>query len=149
MKDAFQAAVGIDAQGDITGTHFGDSDSIAFVEISVEGFKILQEMENPLRQIDEEGHGSREKLEAAQGMLRSATFVIAGKMSPNFKKMRLNKGKMPIVTSRDLHETLTYLVKNLDAIAAYFEDRKNIYFKIQQGIPAVLRGNTGNINTCL
>ncbi|HOO47486.1 MAG TPA: NifB/NifX family molybdenum-iron cluster-binding protein [Deltaproteobacteria bacterium] len=130
MKDTFKAAVGADALGDISCTHFGDSEAIVFVDISADGFTIVGKINNPLKQTDDEGHASRKKLESAKKMLFDVTFIISGKMSPNFKKMRLEKGKMPIVTTRPLDETLTHLAENLEDITAYFEDTKNIYLKV-------------------
>ena len=130
MPGKIIAAIGLDLQGRVSDTHFGDSAAICFAEIGTGPMPQCQIIVNPLKKVDEAGHGDAEKLAAAQDLLGKVMLVVAGRMSPNFKKMREKKGKLPVVSSLSLKDTLDYLTIHLDEIKAYFADPENIYLKI-------------------
>ncbi|MEA2102440.1 MAG: NifB/NifX family molybdenum-iron cluster-binding protein [Thermodesulfobacteriota bacterium] len=130
MMNTFIVAIGLDKQGEISCTHFGDSEEILYAEVMKGSVRLLEKNVNPVMEFDEEKHGDQAKLNAAHDILGNATIIVAGKMSPNFRQMRKKKDRMPIVSARTLDETLDYLKASLEEIIAYFDDPENIYLKI-------------------
>ena len=125
-----KVAVAIDSKGDITQTHFGDCKTIVFAEISEEGYTVLERTRNLLRQDNDGDHGDLRKLKTARDLLHEVCILVAGRMSPNFKKLRLQDGKMPVISTQSMAQTLEYLTANLSRVVAHFENPDNIYLKI-------------------
>ncbi len=85
--------------GNLSNTHFGDSDKILFYTIDTEKNTITfeKEMDNPLKAVKEENHGSEEKLKKAMELLNDRDVIVSGMPSPNFKKLKEKFGKIPVV----------------------------------------------------
>ncbi len=84
-------------EGKVSNTHFGDSEKILFYTIDLEKNTIEYEkhISNPLKSI--EGHARGEKLKKAMEILKDREIIASGKPSPNFKKLKENHNKIPIV----------------------------------------------------
>ena len=85
--------------GNVSNSHFGDSDKILFYEIDLEKNTITfeKEMDNPLKQVKEDNHGSEGKLKKAMEILKDREIIASGMPSQNFKKLKEKFGKIPVV----------------------------------------------------
>ncbi len=85
--------------GNVSNTHFGDSEKILFYTIDLEKNTITfeKEMDNPLKSFEEEKHGNEDKLKKAMEILKDRDIIASGMPSPNFKKLKEKFGKIPVV----------------------------------------------------
>ena len=84
-------------QGHIADSHFGEADVLLFYTVDTAADESVFERneENPIKKLDEQGHGSQEKLTAAAKVLEGRQVIVSGQPSPNFKKLRKNTAKSP------------------------------------------------------
>ncbi len=124
-----KVAIAITKDGAISPTHFGDADQLLFAEVREGEFRILETRPNPVKEIDEEHHGSQGKLNKASGMMKGVAIVATGKLSSNFRKMRTEKGKWPILTKMDPDSFLNWLSHSLPALESWFNASGNTVYK--------------------
>ncbi len=100
--------------GKVSDSHFGDSDELLFYSVNLETGEVEFErsVENPIKKLDEQGHGSEEKLRAAAEVLEDRSVIISGKPSPNFKKLKEKYGKIPVVvrSTDDIDEVISKII---------------------------------------
>ena len=127
--EGVRAAVAVTEDGKITDGHFGDAPRILKAELRTGRVIVAEEMENPIR-ASGSGHGGERKLRKAGEFLGDVRILVAGRKSPNFVKLRREKGKWPLVGSGDAAEVLEWISRNLEELAAWFEDEGNVVFRI-------------------
>ncbi|MCK5878803.1 MAG: hypothetical protein KAH24_03425 [Holophagae bacterium] len=125
-----KVAIAITKDGTISPTHFGDADQLLFAEVCQGEFRILETRPNPVKKVDEERHGSQGKLNQAAGMMKSMNIVATGRISINFKKMRTEKNKWPILTKMDPEPFLNWLKDTLPELEEWFKDPKNTVYRM-------------------
>jgi len=110
-------------QGHIADSHFGESDALLFYTIdTATGESVFEgSKENPIKKLDEQGHGSQEKLLAAAEVLEDRQVVVSGQPSPNFKKLKEKYGKIPVVV-RSTDDVEQILAK----LTAYFKQVRSL-----------------------
>ncbi|NOZ13641.1 MAG: hypothetical protein GXO69_08365 [Acidobacteria bacterium] len=124
-----KVAIAITKDGAISPTHFGDADQFLLAEVCKGKFRILETRPNPVKEMDEEHHGNREKLNKASGIMKGVTIMATGKPSGNFKKMRTEKGKWPIITKMEPDAFLNWLSRSLATLESWFNNPGNIVYK--------------------
>jgi len=104
----------------LTSKHFGDSELFVLGEILNDGtVNITKQIKNEFKDVDETtAHGSTEKRQSIISYLgKNIDFIIAGQMSPNFKKINMKTKVCPIVSDiTDIQQLLTHLKNNLDVL---------------------------------
>ena len=126
---------------ELTSKHFGDSELFVLGEILNNGtVSITKQIKNEFRNVDETTtHGSTEKRQSIISYLgKDIDFIIAGQMSPNFKKINMKTKVCPIVSEiTDIKQLLTYLKNNLDVLQQLKKAKE------ENGTPDILRiGNS-------
>lgn len=105
---------------ELTSKHFGDSELFVLGEILNDGtVNITKQIKNEFRDVDETtAHGSTEKRQSIISYLgKDIDFIIAGQMSPNFKKINMKTKVCPIVSEiTDIQQLLTHLKNNFDLL---------------------------------
>lgn len=124
-----KVAIAITEEGIISPSHFGDAEQLLFAEVCPGEFRILETRPNPVKQVDEERHGSQGKLNQAAGMMKTMNIVATGKLSINFKKMRTEKNKWPIITKMDPEPFLNWLCHSLPALESWFNNADNTVYR--------------------
>ena len=124
-----KVAIAITKDGTISPTHFGDAEQLLFAEVCQGEFRILETRPNPVKQVDEERHGSQGKLNQAAGMMKSVDIVASGRLSINFKKMRTEKGKWPFITKMEPERFLNWLQDSLPELEDWFSNQDNIVYR--------------------
>lgn len=126
-------AIALDKNGDIAKTHFGDADHIYYLQITDKNELVfLEKKENILKTFEESGHGHDKKIVFAKEVLKDVQFVISGAMSPNFKRLKHKAGIYPIVTNKNLEDTINYLKNNLSKIYEFFTEDDNLVYIIEK-----------------
>jgi len=123
------AAVAVTETGEISAGHFGEAPRIRQAEIRPGRVLVMGDVPNPIRG-GGPVHGSEKKLNTAGEFLKSVRILVAGRRSPNFVKLWKEKGKWPVVGSGDAWDALDWISRNLDTLAAWFEDDDHIVFPI-------------------
>ncbi|MCK5035090.1 MAG: hypothetical protein KAS73_04285 [Candidatus Sabulitectum sp.] len=126
---------------ELTSKHFGDSELFVLGEILDDGtVNITKQIKNEFRNVDETtAHGSTEKRQSIISYLgKDIDFIIAGQMSPNFKKINMKTKVCPIVSEiTDIQQLLTHLKSNLDVLQQLKKEKE------KNGTPDILRiGNS-------
>ncbi|MCK5785186.1 MAG: hypothetical protein KAH54_01365 [Candidatus Sabulitectum sp.] len=124
----------------LTTKHFGDSESFVLGEVAEDGTSsITTHIRNEFKNVDETtAHGSTEKRRSILSYLgEDIDFIIAGQMSPNFKKINTNTMVCPIVSEIiDIELLLTHLKDNFHLLKekqeAKAEKRETSILKISK-----------------
>ncbi len=124
-----KVAIAVTEDETISPTHFGDAEQLLFAEVCQGKFRILATKPNPVKRVDEERHGSQEKLNQAAGMMKKVDIVVTGKLSGNFKKMRTEKNKWPFITGLDPELFLNWLKNALPEVEEWFKDPDNTVYR--------------------
>ncbi|NOY22058.1 MAG: hypothetical protein GXO70_00920 [Acidobacteria bacterium] len=127
-----KAAIAITKDGAISPTHFGDADQLLFAEVCQGKLRILETRPNPVKKVDEERHGSQEKLNQAAGMMKKVDIVATGKLSGNFRKMRTEKNKWPFITKMDPEPFLNWLKDSLSELEDWFSNPDNTVYRTEE-----------------
>ncbi len=114
-------AIGVTEQGQISPTHFGDSDRLILARIQASAYELLDNIPNPLKN-EEEGHAHKGKLEKAKTFLEGVQIIATGKASVNFKRLQAKNGKWPVVSDKDPKALLVWLSEHLDDLEVWFSD---------------------------
>ena len=125
-------ALGLSPSGEISPTHFGDSAEVLLARIDGEGVEILEKRPNPVKATGEKGHGDRAKLGKAAEFLKDVQVVVSGKKSPNFLKLRREKGKWPMTAQGDPRAFLEWLKAHKKEVEAWFADSENQVYQVSQ-----------------
>ena len=124
-----KVAIAVTETGAISPTHFGDAERILFAKVRPGEFRILEIRPNPVKQVDENQHGSADKLNKAAGLMKDVDIVATGKLSGNFKKMRSKKGKWPFITKLDPEPFLIWLIHSLPALESWFDNPEHTVYR--------------------
>ena len=112
-------------QGHIADSHFGDSDTLLFYTIdTATGESVFEgSKENPIKKLDEQGHGSEEKLTAAAKVLEDRQVIVSGQPSPKFKKLKEKYGKIPVVvrSTDDVEQIIAKIVAHFKQFSSLSE----------------------------
>lgn len=104
----------------LTSRHFGDSELFVLGEIQEDGtINLLEKKNNEFINVDETtAHGSTEKRQSIISYLgKDIDFIIANRMSPNFKKINMKTRVCPIVSEiANIKKLLTFLKHNFDLL---------------------------------
>lgn len=114
-------AIGVTEEGQISPTHFGDSDRVILARIQSSAHELQDNIPNPLKN-EEEGHAHKGKLEKAKTFLKDVQIIATGKASINFKRLQAKSGKWPVVSDKDPETLLTWLSEHLDDLEVWFSD---------------------------
>jgi len=124
-----KVAIAITKDGTISPTHFGNAEQLLFAEVCPGEFRILETRLNPVKEVDEERHGSQGKLNRVAGMMKSVDIVATGRLSTNFKKMRTEKGKWPFITKMEPESFLEWLKDSLLELEDWFNNPENTVYR--------------------
>lgn len=140
----FKFAIASSDGSALTTKHFGDSESFVMGEIAEDGtINITEHIRNEFKNVDEStAHGSTEKRKSIISYLgKDIDFIIAGQMSPNFKKINMKTRVCPVVSEiTDIEKLLTYLKDNFDLLKEKQEAKAE---KRETGILKISRGDEG------
>jgi predicted Fe-Mo cluster-binding NifX family protein len=109
----------------LTAKHFGDSEIFCFYKIFEDGTidkgKVI---ENKFIRVDEStAHGSKEKRQSIISYLGGdIDFIVAGRISPNFKKISSKTKVCPIVSK----------IQNIEELLNYLKTRFNLLVETQK-----------------
>ncbi|WP_188020335.1 NifB/NifX family molybdenum-iron cluster-binding protein [Deferribacter autotrophicus] len=124
-------AIALDKNGNLAKTHFGDADFIQYIQMENGEITFSEKKENILKNFNEEKHGGHGKMKFAAEVLQDVKIVISGAMSPNFKRLKTNANLYPIVSKKDLENTIQYLKDNLQKIMKFFSGKENLVYFIE------------------
>ena len=119
-------AIGSDDGKNIIDDHFGESKSFLIFDVFEDGeHKFVEEREN--RSPEEEGkHGSDKKRGSVLNILGDCDAIVAGKMSPNFLKIRDSSKVQPIISKiDDINSFMREFFRNFDDFFILVEKRRN------------------------
>ncbi len=121
-------AIGITKDGRISPTHFGDADRMMLGRVRSGEYEVIDNIPSPLATM-EETHGRQKKLMYAARFLKDVQIIATAKPSINFKKLRIEKGKWPIVTAMEPEVFLAWLSENLDEVTRWYDNPDNHVFR--------------------
>ncbi len=123
-------ALGLSPSGEISPTHFGDSAQVLLARIDGGGVEILETKPNPVKSVKEERHGDPAKLGKAAELLKDVRVVVSGKKSPNFVKLRGEKGKWPMTAQGDPRTFLEWLAAHREEVETWFAQPENLVYQV-------------------
>ncbi len=93
-------ALGVNSRGELYGEHFGDSDFFLIYELKEDGtLSFLEKRKNRAKLVEEREHGDPEKFKAVAELLKDVHVFVAGRMGPNYLRVR-EAGKIPLIVGR-------------------------------------------------
>ena len=107
--------IGQTRSGNPSPGHFGDSECFVRYALDTKG-RLFQESErdNTSREADE-SHGAKGKMKQILSELAPVDCLVAGAMSPNFKRMALQASVQPVVVKATDNARLTDCLRNESA----------------------------------
>ena len=126
--DWFRVAIAITDDGEISPTHFGDAERMLLARVRVNSYEIMDNIPSPLTAI-EETHANRVKLNHAGRFLKDIQIIVTGKASINFKKLRIERNKWPMVTTMLPEAFLRWLAENLEQVDRWYQKPDNHVFQ--------------------
>ena len=92
--------MGVNSRGELYDEHFGDSDFFLIYELREDGtISFLEKRKNRAKLVEEKGHGDPKKFRAIAELLRDVHVFVAGRMGPNYLRVK-ESGKIPMIVGR-------------------------------------------------
>ncbi len=121
-----RVAVGVDDdEAILSEEHFGDAKYYLIYEVEEDGsYRLVEKRLNKARDMEEKEHGDPRKFKAVSELLKDVDVFLAGRMGPNFLRVRESKHYPMVVGRKTVEEALSILVSRLDELLEEVRRRK-------------------------
>jgi len=123
-----RVAVGVDDdETRLSEEHFGDAKYYLIYEVKEDGsYRLVEKRVNTVREMEEREHGDPRKFRAVVELLSDVDVFLAGRMGPNFLRVRESRHFPIVVGRKTVEEALSILVSRLDEVLEEVRRRKGL-----------------------
>ncbi len=123
-----RVAVGVDDDETVLSEeHFGDAKYYLIYEVEEDGtYRLVEKRPNRVRDMEEREHGDPRKFRAISKLLEDVDVFLAGRMGPNFLRVRESRHYPLVVGRKTVEEALSILVSRLDEVLEEVRRRKGL-----------------------
>lgn len=113
-----RVALGVDDdESRLSESHFGDSKLYLIYEVVEDGsYRLVERRLNRAREMEESEHGDPRKFRAVAKLLEDVDVFLAGRMGPNYLRLRESRFYPIVVGKKTVEEALEILVSRLDEV---------------------------------